>query len=130
MIHDEVNEILARHAGDVVGSGADVNPTERGYRAGEAAKGKTMWADVPLSWTTVTAFRLCLARLGGDPLHDRSREELKCAVDEALAELRGAVAAVGWDAGVAVWAGMEPETRDAVMGQFAYLRAIEERDAA
>ena len=75
-------------------------------------------------------FRLVLARLGGDPMRTLDCEELEAAVNEHLAELRGATAAVGWERGVEVWARMKPRTAEAVREQFAYLSALAERDAA
>ena len=108
-----------------------LSATERAFRAAEAAEGPAAWAaEAVLPRGRLSLARLCLARLGGDPARELPRAELRARLNAALAELRGAVAAVGWDAGVAAWAAMEPATAGAVLEQARYLAAIEGREAA
>ena len=88
-----------------------------------------MWAGVPLAWDRVADYRLCLARLGGDPPRDLPRHELKARINRAIGELRDVFDAVGAERAIAVWAAMVPATRDAVLEQARYLGALEERSA-
>ena len=100
------------------------------FRVAEAAAGPAAWAaEAVLPWNRLCLARLCLAPLGGDPVRELPRDELKARLNAALAELRGAVAA-GFDAGVEAWARMELATAEAVLEQRRYLAAIGERGAA
>jgi len=115
-----------------VGGMTAVSDVERGWREVEATGGLApeMWAAHGVPAGRFHLVRLIFAWIGGDPMDDLSRDDLKAAINETLAELRGAVAAVGWNAGVAVWANTKPEPADAVMEQRRYPTAVDERDAA
>ncbi len=107
-----------------------ISATERAYRTAEATDGFAAWTAVSLAWPQVVHYRLCLARIGGDPPRDLPRHELEARINRAIDELRDAFDAVGPEHAIEAWASTVPETAAAVMEQAYYLGTLEERDAA
>jgi hypothetical protein len=103
---------------------------ERYLREREARAGIAAATSDALPWQKLKTARLCLARLGGEPMRDVPRAELGGRLNDQIAELRGAVAAVGWERGIEVWGAMVPETAAAVREQHRYLDALERAVAA